>query len=165
MDFIVQFPPDNWGTPVNYEIRKAREAEKDALARFLVEHAGDRFAQMARDYTACMFSNDYRRPTFLVAIDKAEIIGCAAYSHEMFTLLPVWGISWVNVRKDHRNRGFGQQLIEACIKDIEEKNPTGATVILATLPGKSALYDRVGFKKSGIDHADGWIMLKTLSAA
>ncbi len=148
---------------MEYEIRKALAAEKDALTAFLVAHAGNRFAQMAREYTGCMFSNDYRRPTFLVAVDDSDIIGCAAYSREMFTLLPVWGISWVNVREDRRNRGLGQALLETCIKEIAAKNPDGATVILATLPGKSALYDRLGFQKSGIDHAGGWIMLKTLN--
>jgi predicted N-acetyltransferase YhbS len=144
-------------------IRPVEFHEAGKLEEFLIAHAGDRFAQMAHDYVTCMFSNDYRHPTFLIATEGDDIIGCAAYSHEFFTLLPAWGISWVNVRADRRNRRLGQALIDACVDGIAAQSKE-ATILLATLPGKSALYERSGFIKCGTDHAGGWLMVRTLKA-
>src|SRR4051812_3321345 len=107
---------------MKWRIRKATKADAKKLQAFLASHAGAEFSRMARDYTACMFSDDYRRPVFLIAVEGGDIIGSAACSHEMFTLLPMWGISWVNVRADRRNRGLGGALLAACIENIRKKN-------------------------------------------
>jgi predicted N-acetyltransferase YhbS len=143
-------------------IRPALPSESEALKDFLLLHAGEQYKSLTHSYVDCMFSSDYRRPTFIVAVEDGDIIGTSAYSHEFFTLAPMWGISCVNVRADKRNRGLGQNLIEFCLGEISAQNPEGATVILATHPEKSTLYDRLGFQKRGVDHKGGWIMVKTI---
>ncbi len=145
---------------MTHEIRPVRPEEAQELEDFLAFNAGEEFRPMAKDYIKCMFSHDYRRPTFLIAIEDDVIIGSIAYTEELFTIL-TWGISWVNVHPDKRNQGLGQALMERCLEEISKKAEKEVTIILATIPGKSVLYERVGFEKGWKDHEGGWFMMKT----
>jgi ribosomal protein S18 acetylase RimI-like enzyme len=149
---------------MKYQIRTALPTEKQTLETFLTANAGKEYRSLANAYLNCMFSSDFRRPTFLVAIENDNIIGSVAYTHEFFTLEPVWGISWLNVHPSKRNRGLGRRLMETCMSEISNKAARTVTLILATLPGKSALYDHLGFQKGGVDHNGGCLMTKTLPA-
>lgn len=143
------------------EIRTAVEADKLALEEFLVFNNGERNRKLANEYITCMFSDNYRKPTFIVAEINRSIIGAAAFSEELFTV-GTWGISWVSVHQDHRNQGIGQKLVEACLAGILSKTSKTVTVILGTYPDKTELYERVGFVEMRKDHDGGSFMMKTL---
>ena len=144
-------------------IRKAVEKDKLALEEFLVFNNGEHNRKLANQYISCMFSSDYRNPTFVVAEIDGDIIGAAAFSEELFTV-GTWGISWVSVHQDHRNQGIGKKLVEACLEGIKSQISKTVTVILGTYPDKTELYERVGFIEMRKDHDGGSFMMKTLEA-
>ncbi len=139
----------------------AKEELRQELEEFLVFNNGESVRELAHKYISCMFSNDYRKPTFIIATKNNEIIGAAAYSEELFTTR-TWGISWVSVHPDNRNQGIGQKLVEACLEKIKEEAQQSVTVILGTYPDKTRLYEKLGFKKAGQDEEGGSYMLKIL---
>jgi predicted N-acetyltransferase YhbS len=143
------------------KIRTAIESDKHALEEFLVFNNGERNRKLANEYITCMFSNDYRKPTFVVAEIDGNIIGAAAFSEELFTV-GTWGISWVSVHQEHRSQGIGQKLVEACLGGIQVKVSKNVTVILGTYPDKTELYERLGFVEMRKDHDGGSFMMKTL---
>lgn len=146
------------------KIRKALKSDDTALEEFLVFNNGERNRKLAHEYIACMFSNDFRKPVFVVATIDGDIIGAAAFTEEFFTV-GTWGISWVSVHQDHRNQGIGQKLVEACLESIQSEITKPVTVILGTYPGKTQLYERVGFIEVQKDHEGGAFMMKTLENA
>lgn len=139
-------------------------AEHTELRDFLASVFGADYSKLAGSYIDCMFSNDFRKPTFLVMRHAASgIIGCAAYTEELFTV-GVWGISWVAVNQAHRNKGFGAQLLNACLSGIAAKSDQNpVTVILATYPEQTRLYEKLGFVNSGQDAQGGAFMTKVLA--
>lgn len=145
------------------EIRVLDSSEKKKLEDFLVFNGGEEWRRLGKNYIECMFSSDYRRPTFLVAVNGDEIVGCAAFSEEFFTV-GVWGISWVSVHKEYRRNEIGQKLVQACLEEIGKRVQNSITVILNTYPDKTGLYDKVGFKALGHDHVGGSLMVKYLGA-
>lgn len=146
----------------NITLRLAIEKDGEELEEFLVFNNGESNQELAQDYIQSSFSTDYRRPTFIVAHNADnKIIGAAAYSEELFTV-GVWGISWVSVHKDYRSQGIGQSLVEKCIEHISQDAKKTVTVILATYPEKTELYERSGFVHSGKDHEGGSLMTKTV---
>jgi predicted N-acetyltransferase YhbS len=146
------------------DIKTLQQTDAHALEVFLVLNYGEGNRQLARDYITCMFSNDYRRPTFIIAKEDNTIIGAAAYTEEFFSL-QTWGISWVSVHSNHRNAGIGQRLVEECLRQIAEKAQQAVTVILATFPNKTRLYEKIGFVKGVDDHTGGAIMTKVLNVS
>lgn len=146
------------------EITQATSLDKKELEDFLAVVNGDEHKILAHDYVNAMFSQEYRRPTFLVAKQEGTLVGAAAYSEELFTT-GVWGISWVSVREDQRNKGIGQALIEKCCEAIADQASKKVTVLLATYPDKTGLYDRTGFEPLGLDHEGGSFMKKTVQPA
>jgi predicted N-acetyltransferase YhbS len=143
------------------DIRPAKPEEAAKLEAFLAMNAGQEHRSLAREYVRSSFSGAFHRPAFLVAIENRGIIGSAAYSREFFTF-STWGISWVNVHPERRNRGLGRALVQACLDAIALTADGDATAILGTLPGKSALYDQLGFQKNGTDHQGGWYMTRII---
>ncbi len=139
----------------------AKEELRQELEEFLVFNNGESVRELAHKYISCMFSNDYRKPTFIIALKDNKIIGTAAYSEEIFTV-NTWGISWVSVHPEHRNQGIGQQLVETCLTKIKEEAKQSVTAILGTYPNKTRLYEKAGFKKAGQDEEGGSYMLKIL---
>jgi ribosomal protein S18 acetylase RimI-like enzyme len=109
-----------------------------------------------------MFSENYRRPIFILICNQSgKIIGGAAVSEEFFTV-DVWGISWVSVHPAYRNKGLGQKLMEHCMQEISNRAGKTVSVILATYPNKTRLYERLSFVKAGQDHEGGYFMTKIL---
>ncbi len=143
------------------EIRTLEKVKTKELETFLVFNNGEDNRNLARKYIKCAFSNDFRKPTFIVATIDDKIIGAAAYSEELFTV-DTWGISWVSVHKDFRNQGIAQKIIETCFDEIMKKAKQTITIILGTYPNKTGLYERTGFKTAGYDHSGGSYMLKIL---
>ncbi len=147
------------------DIRKALKEDTDSLHAFLVSVFGDKVAKLAEGYLNCMFSNDYRRPTFIIATtDNGKIIGAAAYSEEFFTV-NLWGISWVSVDEDHRRKKIGTKLVEHCLKEITEVTDKSVTVILDSYPEKADVYKNLGFKGIGQSHSGSNLMIKYLEQA
>ena len=145
-----------------YTIRELHEDEQQELEAFLVIVSGESERSLARKYIDCMFSSDYRKPTFLVALNGGgRIIGAASYSEEFFTV-GTWGISWVGVHTSHRNQGIGGALIIECEQAISRKAPKDVSVILATYPNKTRLYDKAGYQKGTQDTDGGYFMTKIL---
>ena len=145
------------------DIKPLESIESHALENFLVLIYGENLRNLAKQYLTCMFSSDLHRPNFIIACENDRIIGAAAYSEEIFTT-DTWGISWVSVHPDHRNKGIGQKLIESCCTDIIKKADKTVTAILATYPGKTGLYEKTGFIKAGQSHEGGYYMIKVLKA-
>jgi ribosomal protein S18 acetylase RimI-like enzyme len=134
----------------------------DELESFLVLVNGEDYRNLANTYISCMFSNDFRKPTFVIALSDSQIVGAAAFSEELFTV-NVWGISWVSVHPDYREKGIGQSLVEKCIDEIKKKAKSPVTCILATYPEKTKLYEKIGFTTSSYDAEGGAIMTLPLT--
>ena len=141
------------------EIQIASIDDIQTLEDFLVENATEEDRPLAQKYIKAMFSEDYRKPTFLLLKEDQKIIAAAAYSEEFFTI-GLWGISWVCVKKEKRDQGFGTKIMQECMKQISKKAGKPVTVILNTYPNKTGLYDNLGFKKAGEDHEGGSLMIK-----
>jgi predicted N-acetyltransferase YhbS len=137
------------------------KSEAKALENFLSAVFGEENRALAHSYIQAMFSDDFRRPHFLVCRDDSDkIVGTACVTEEFFTV-DCFGISWVCVSDHSRNKGVGAELVTACI-DYVQSIKQNCTVILATYPGQSKLYDRLGFEKGMKDHWGGEIMIKHL---
>jgi|GEM_PF-1409382 len=144
------------------KIRSALETDIGELEHLLTQIYGEENRTLALNFLESMFSQDFRRPSFLVAeVAGAGLIGTVAYSEELFTV-DFWGISWVGVHSDYQSQGVGQMLVEACLESINQAAQKSATVIISTYPEKTHLYDRCGFKSIGHDHDGGEIMIKLL---
>lgn len=141
------------------DISALKPEEKIPLEDFFATVFGEEFRSMAREEIARSFSDEFARRCFVIARSESGIIGAAAFGREMFTT-DIWGISWVAVHPDCRNQGVGQQIIETCIREIATRINRPSTAILATIPGKSGLYEKTGFSGSTTDHEDGRIMTK-----
>ncbi len=101
-------------------IRLATKEDSHRLEELAVTVNGEEHRALAQSYINATFSDVFRSPTFIVADKEGELIGCAAFSQEIFTV-GIWGISWVSVHPDHERQGIGQKLIEACFKAIEKR--------------------------------------------
>ncbi len=143
------------------DLKIAEKQEQFKLESFLVFNNGERNRNLAKGYIKCMFSDDYRKPTFVLSLVDDEIIGAAAYSEEFFTT-NTWGVSWVSVHKDFRNQGIGQKLVEFCLKNIYEEAQKKVSVILCTYPNKTKLYEKIGFSCVGHDCSGGSFMFKVI---
>ena len=104
-----------------------------------------------------MFSDNYRKPHFLVAKHKDQIIGSVCITEELFTI-DVFGLSWVGVHPSYTNKGIGTSMIRKALATIKSNANRPVTVILATYPEKTRLYEKVGFKRCGKDHDGGSFM-------
>lgn len=144
-------------------IQKSSKSDSLDLEDFLVFNNGERVRNLAQKYIACMFSGDYCAPMFVIAKHNNKIIGCAAYSQELFGAGGTWGISWVSVHADFRCQGVGQKLIESCLEEIQKDIEKPVSVILATYPNKTSLYERCGFSKMGEGPCGGAFMIYHLS--
>lgn len=152
--------PDQCGD-MSVDIRLLQPDEGQALEDFLVLCFGESERGLAHRSIACMFSREWHRPTFLMAKDGADIIGAATVSEEMFTV-GTWGIGWMCVHPDRRNRGLGGDIVDACLAEISRRAEKTVTAILCTYPDKTGLYDKKGFQKGGQDHTGGWYMVRTV---
>lgn len=146
------------------EIRAAKSDEAQALEDFVTrpENAGEGYRTLAIEDIASAFRDETRPYTFMIALDDGKIIGCAGFAKESFAP-GLWGISWMNVSSERRSKGIGGQLLESCIAEISKRNNGPFTAILATLPGKSKLYERHGFQKVGLDHEGGGLMTRIIT--
>ena len=143
-------------------VKYASQDMSEELIEFLVKVNGENNDKLAREYVSCCFSNDYRKPIFVVYELNNKLIGAAAYSQELFTT-GTWGISWVCVDEQHRNQGYGEQLVEFCLKEIAQKIDSEVFVILGTYPDKTGLYDKTGFFEVHKDDDQGSFMMKKIS--
>lgn len=145
---------------MHMRIRPATQADAKDLENFLTFVNGDAFGKLAKDYIACAFSGDFKKPRFIIAEipDTGKLIGAYAYSEEIFTIT-VYGISWVSIHPEYQNNGYGSQLIQHAIKEIKKETNGPATIILNTYPDKTGLYDRNGFTRGGKDTHGGQFML------
>lgn len=144
-------------------IRPATPQDALVLENFLSFNNGEHHRSLARNYIRCMFSNDYRRPNFLILWENDQIIGAASYSEELFTV-NTWGISWVSVHPQNRNQGHGYALVKSCLNAIKNNAQKDVTVVLATYPDRTRLYEKLNFKAGGQDHEGGSFMFLHLSA-
>lgn len=120
---------------------------------------GESERALAQSYIQTMFSDDFRRPCFVIAKEgNGDVIGVASFSEELFTL-ETWGISWVCVHSDYRNQGVAKALVRFCLDEIVKICPR-FTAILATYPNKTKLYEDMGFIAAGKDHCGGSYMIK-----
>ena len=142
-------------------IRPVLTDEANRLEDFLASNGGENLRSLARQYIAISFSNEFRKPTFIVAVNATYIVGCAAYSEQMFSM-QTWGIHWVHVHVSHRHRGLGQKLVECCIDKIDAMGNEPISIILATYPNGAALYERSGFEKATQNCQGGWFMVKNV---
>ena len=147
---------------MNVSLKLAERHESKFLIEFLCNITGENHRKLATQYVEAIHSNFFRKPCFVIAKHHEEIIGCASYTEEFFTV-NVWGISWVCVREDFRNKGIGKRIIEEVLSQIRGKISSPVTVILDTYPNKTGLYDNAGFKFLGHDHEGGSFMTLTLN--
>lgn len=145
-------------------LSELKQEQSEELLNLLCSIHGQDYRMLAENYIKSMFSNDFRKPVFIIALNKEKIIGAASYTEELFTT-DVWGIAWVGVREDFRNRGIGEMLIKECLRNILLKAHKTVTVLLATHPSQTGLYDKLGFSKLGDDHEGGKFMKLTLAKA
>jgi N-acetylglutamate synthase-like GNAT family acetyltransferase len=139
----------------------AQKNDAQDLIEFLVYNNGEGNRPLAVKYVDCCFSNDYRKPSFLIHEQDNKIIGAAAFSEELFTV-GTSGISWVSVHKNFRNQGIGESLVNACLSNIQGIIDDEAFVILGTYPNKTGLYDKVGFQNIHHDDKHGAFMIKKI---
>jgi predicted GNAT family N-acyltransferase len=143
-------------------LKLAEIDESESLIEFLCKITGENHRKLAIQYVEAMHSNFFRKPTFVIAKQEEEIIGCASFTEEFFTV-NVWDISWVCVRENFRNKGIGKKIIVEVLSQIRRKISSPVTVILDTYPNKTGLYDNTGFKFLGHDHEGGSFMTLTLN--
>lgn len=143
------------------DIRPARFDEAQALEDFIVSIDGEKNRSLANSYITCAFSDDFRRPTYLIACLNNRIIGAASFSEELFTV-NCWGLSWVCVDKEFRRQGIGEKLVKIALEFIKEKSGKRVSVILATYPNKTGLYEKCGFDFAGYDYEGGSFMTKVV---
>jgi predicted GNAT family acetyltransferase len=144
------------------EFKNLEYDKKEELEDLLALVNGEGYRILAGSYITCMFSNDFRKPTFVIALSDGQIVGAAAFSEELFTV-NMWGISWVSVHPDYREKGIGRSLVEKCIDGIKKKAKSPVTCILATYPEKTKLYKKIGFTTSSYDAEGGAIMTLPLT--
>lgn len=129
-------------------VRSAKADDAEKLIDFLVAFNGRDQKPMAEKYVNAMFSDSFRKPHFVVALDGTDIIGAAAYSEEIFTV-NLWGISWISVNEKSRHKGIAQYLVEECLRQIEKKAQDSVIVILVSALNKVEFYEGLGFKAQG----------------
>src|SRR5690242_12929286 len=129
------------------EISALKRDEASELEELLTVAFGEETRLMARaDIDNALSDHIYRHHFIVTRIDK-KIVGVSAISEEMFSS-KTWGISWVAVHPDYRRQGIGQKLVLSCLDKIAEQIAHPVTALLSTYPGKTGLYDRLGFKGS-----------------
>ncbi len=129
-------------------VRSAKADDAEKLIDFLVAFNGRDQKPVAQEYVTAMFSDSFRKPYFVIALDGTDIIGAAAYSEEMFTT-NLWGISWISANEKSRHKGLIQYLVEECLRQIEKKAQDTVVVILVSDLNKVAFYETLGFKPEG----------------
>jgi N-acetylglutamate synthase-like GNAT family acetyltransferase len=142
-------------------IRLANNNDIDNLIGFLVFNNGESNRKLATEYVNCCFSNDYRKPIFVILELEKNIIGAAAFSKELFTT-GTWGISWVSVHKNYRNKGYGEQIVQYCLDEIKKLSSCDCFVVLGTYPNKTGLYEKLDFESMYSDSKHGSYMIKKL---
>ena len=129
-------------------VRSAQADDAEKLIDFLVAFNGRDQKPMAENYVHAMFSDSFRKPYFVIALDGTDLIGAIAYSEEIFAT-NLWGLSWVSINEKSRHKGIRQYLVEECLRQIERKVQNSVIVILASAPNKVAFYETLGFKAQG----------------
>jgi N-acetylglutamate synthase-like GNAT family acetyltransferase len=108
-------------------------------------------ANMLEDYAIVQLINElnasfeptmFVTPRFILAEENKKIIGFAGYSNTGFDD-EIFGLFWINVHPDHRNRGIGKALTKFRIEEIKK---IGGKIILSTTR-KTWHLERFGFTK------------------
>lgn len=142
-------------------IRYATIDDKKEMLHLFNSAFGHDSDKLANDCIDCCFSNDYRKPHFVIKEIEGEVVGASAYSEELFTTC-TWGISWVAVKEEYRHKGYGTELVNFCVNEIKTKIDTYAFVILGTFPNKTGLYENNDFQKIFSDADHGSLMIKKI---
>lgn len=129
-------------------IRSAKAEDAENLIDFLTFTNGHKHNARAIEYVTAMFSDSFRKPHFVIALDGQDIIGAAAYSEEIFTT-NIWGISWVSINDASRHTSVRKLILEECLRQIERKADHNVAVVMAALPHRVPLYEKVGFNPIG----------------
>ncbi len=144
------------------QLRLALIEDREQVLTLLSDNIGQEHYALAKQYFDAMFSDSFRKSTFVVCEKHNEIIAASAFSEELFTV-DTWGVSWVCVDKKHRNQSVGQKIVNFCVDQISKHTNKPSTIILATYPDKTKLYEYCGFKEIGRDHEDGSFMIKYIN--
>lgn len=138
-------------------IRPAEYNDCSNILHHLCSVFGADYKTLANTYIQAAFSDAFRKPNFILALESDKIVGCAAYTEELFTT-ETWGIGWVSVVENFRKKCIGELLVKECLKEISLVTISDVTVILRTNPNQTGLYDKLGFKILGNDHEGGNFM-------
>lgn len=136
-------------------IRRTIESDIPALTKIVFKNYDKLTAEHFSAEVLCCFSNYLFRPNFYTALLNDEIVGCASY-------IPNWlsygsfSLSWVNVDREHQNRGFGKALVTKCLNDLSS---IATLILLAT--SVPEFYSK-NWKFVTIDTFDGDMMTDTL---
>ncbi|UCC68292.1 MAG: N-acetyltransferase [Armatimonadota bacterium] len=117
------------------KLRRARAADIQAIHR-LINHFADQDEMLPRSLSE-LYENlrDY-----YVAEDSHEVVACGALHVTWGDLAEIKGVA---VREDHRGRGLGQQLVEACLEDARALG-LPRVFLLTYIP---RYFERFGFRE------------------
>lgn len=142
-------------------IRSAEAEDSESLIEFLTHINGYKFKTRAAEYVHAMFSDSFRKPYFVVALDGTDFIGAVAYSEEIFTV-NIWGLSWISVNEATRHKNTERLIIEETIRQITKKAQSTISVTLACPPHKIPFYEKLGFIAVGIGNEERRFMALTI---
>ena len=103
-----------------------------------------------------MFSKSLLKPTYIVAVDKKEILAFGGFISSWIDNL-VFSIFWVNRDPKYQGQGIGPKLINDLIDRIKKIKEVKAKMILLStnIPN---FYKKFGFKQATKYHGDNILM-------
>jgi predicted GNAT family N-acyltransferase len=117
--------------------------------------------QTAKEDIADMFADTKSHHIFMILQENSRIIAAGAISQQSFSL-DMWGMSWVAVDSEYRNKGIGQKIVEACLYEIAGRIDKPSSVILTTSQKQELFYQNAGFQGTARDHNGRLVMTRTV---
>ena len=104
-----------------------------------------------------MFSKSLLKPTYIVAVDKKEILAFGGFISSWIDNL-VFSIFWVNTDSKYQGQGIGPKLINDLIDRIKKIKEVKAKMILISTKIPN-FYKKFGFKKLTYKYDQNYILM------
>ena len=140
------------------KIREARKKDIPQMMKIIKINFPRYSKDLAFKELNDMFSNSLYKPTYVVAVEKGNIIGFNGYIVSWVDNLVV-DIFWVNTHPDFYGKGIQSTLMKETIRRIKDiRNPKMKLILISTaIP---TFFQKFGFRKIGTKYDGKYILME-----
>ncbi len=128
------------------DLRLAKKSDIEDIIHIIAKAFSNEDAKLAKKEISEMFSKSFNKPTYVVAIEKNEIIGFAGFIQSWFDS-NIYEIFWVTISPDFQKKGIGIKIVGDIVRRIKlfKDHLKADAIILSTFSPE--FFMKCGFEK------------------